>query len=258
MVNKSKKYFLSTLEKGLKVLNLFDQERTMISQSEIASIIGENKTSTYRLVNTLIALGYLKKDAKTKRLKLGTQSFLLAQSFLRGFDLLQVMRPVIDDFFDEHNLTIDSALIDGESLISVYRRISRDTVTLRIPSSEREFSCTALGRAALAFLPNDKMLHIISKKPLKRWTEYSITEKDELLKELRKTKERGYAIAKEEMALGIIAIGAPIFNMESMKVIGSVCFDLVTSGHSLRSVEENYADLIMSLSRSISNMISVS
>jgi DNA-binding IclR family transcriptional regulator len=102
------------------------------------------------------------------------------------------------------------------------------------------------------------MLHIISKKPLKRWTEYSITEKDELLKELRKTKERGYAIAKEEMALGIIAIGAPIFNMESMKVIGSVCFDLVTSGHSLRSVEENYADLIMSLSRSISNMISVS
>ena len=96
MPNQSKKYFLSTLEKGLKVLSLFNHERTQISQIEIAKLIDTDKTSTYRLVNTLVILGFLKKDPQSKLLKLGTQSFTLAQNFIQGFDLLQIIRPVID------------------------------------------------------------------------------------------------------------------------------------------------------------------
>ena len=257
MPNQSTKYFLSTLEKGLKVLSLFNHERTQISQIEIAKLIDTDKTSTYRLVNTLVMLGYLKKDPQSKLLKLGTQSFTLAQNFIQGFDLLQIIRPVIDDFYEEYNLTIDSALIDGDSLVSIYRRQARNTITLRLPSSNREFCCTALGRAALAFLPEKEILKIINKKPLKKWTQYSITKKKLLLKEINETKERGYAMAKEEMVPGILAIGAPIFNMEMNHVIGSVCFDFVTSEHSLKSMEENYSELILMLSRNISAMIPV-
>ncbi|MGD2272816.1 MAG: IclR family transcriptional regulator, partial [Desulfobacterales bacterium] len=180
MVNQPNKYFLSTLEKGLRVLNLFDQDRTILSLNEISKLVGTDKTSAYRLVNTLVQLGYLKKDPRSKLLRLGTQSFCLAQNFLQGFDLIQVIRPAIDDIFDEHNLTIDSALLDGDRLFVIYRRQARNTIAFRFPSPDRELFSTALGKAVLAFLPQTELLQIIDNKPLRRWTKNSITKKEEL------------------------------------------------------------------------------
>jgi IclR family pca regulon transcriptional regulator len=255
MVSQPNKYFLSTLEKGLRVLNLFNEDRSVLSLKEISKLVGTDKTSAYRLVNTLVQLGYLKKDPRSKLLRLGTQSFYMAQSFLLSFDLIQVIRPVIDDIFDDHNLTIDSALLDGDRLFAIYRRQARNTIEFRFPSPERELFNTALGKAVLAFLPQAELLQILGNKPLRRWTKNSITKKKELLTELEKTKERGYSLNNEEIIPGLIAIGAPLFNMKMSRVIGSISFDFVTSGHSVRSIERGYAQVILKWSKKISEMI---
>ena len=61
-------YFSTSLQKGLKILWLFNKETPSLTQSEISRTTGINMTSTYRFVNTLVRLGYLEKDAKTKEL----------------------------------------------------------------------------------------------------------------------------------------------------------------------------------------------
>ena len=61
-MSKGKYYFSKSLEKGLNVLALFNKERPVLTQSEIAKTLGLNMTSTYRYINTLVELGLLEKD----------------------------------------------------------------------------------------------------------------------------------------------------------------------------------------------------
>ena len=92
------KYFAKTLEKGLQILSLFNESRPSLTQTELSRITGINMTSTYRLINTLVILGYLRRDDDSKRIKVGTKAILLGNNFLKAADFLQIVKPMVDDF----------------------------------------------------------------------------------------------------------------------------------------------------------------
>jgi predicted transcriptional regulator len=62
----SRQYFSNAIANGLKILRLFDTDRTKLSLNEISQELGLNKASVFRFVNTLIELGYLIKEPRTK------------------------------------------------------------------------------------------------------------------------------------------------------------------------------------------------
>ena len=68
-MSKGKYYFSKSLEKGLKILSLFSRDTPVLTQSGIARALGLNMTSTYRYINTLVEMGYLEKDARTKEIR---------------------------------------------------------------------------------------------------------------------------------------------------------------------------------------------
>ena len=81
MTTKTKPYYSKTLEKGLIILDLFDRDHQHRGLSEISRLTGINKTSTYRLVNTLVQMGYLRKSIHNKSLRLGPRAFVLGHHF---------------------------------------------------------------------------------------------------------------------------------------------------------------------------------
>ena len=81
MTVKNEQYYSKTLEKGLIILDLFDRDHQYRSLSEISRLTGINKTSTYRFVNTLVQLGYLRKSTTNKSLRLGPRAFVLGHHF---------------------------------------------------------------------------------------------------------------------------------------------------------------------------------
>ena len=133
MVYQNQQYFSKTLEKGLIILNLFDRDHQHRSLSEISRLTGINKTSTYRFVNTLVQMGYLRKNAKNKLLRLGPRAFVLGHNFFHGFDIFQSVKPIIDKTFLEQKISIDSALLHGHTLISLYRREMPNLIYFRLP-----------------------------------------------------------------------------------------------------------------------------
>jgi len=161
---KPDQYFLSTLDKGLKILNLFGEEPVALSLTEIQRKMGINKTSAYRFVETLTQLGYLRKDPVTKRLKLGAKAFSLGYRFVQNFDLLKIIKPFIDKAYEDLKITIDSAILEDDHFVILYRREAKHTLTFRLPAVVREFYCNALGKAALAFLPEEKTSKLLAVK----------------------------------------------------------------------------------------------
>ncbi len=250
-------YFSKTIEKGLKILNLFNQNRTSLTLKEISQDVDINKTSAFRFANTLIQLGYLRKDPKTRLLKLGPKALFLSHSLMKSFDLLQIIKPFIDDAYKRYNNTIDSALLDGNTILILYRREAKDTLTFRLPPVTTALYCTALGKAALAHIPENEILAIIEQIDFIKKTKNSLVNKEALMTDLKKTRKRGYSLNNEEYVLGLISIGAPLLNMEANRAIGAISFDFSTAQYSLNTIERKYAKTIVKLAKDISAMIPI-
>lgn len=258
MAQKQTHYFSKSLEKGLRILSLFNQDRITCSQSEVSKLTGINMTSTYRFVNTFVELGYLQKHPETKRLKLGAKAISLGHGLLRGFDFLQMVKPIVDETCNEHQITMDVALRDSDALMIIYRREIRNALPYQLPTVIKDLNSTALGKAVLAFLPEQERLSIINSLSFENKTGRTIIEKDELSRELEMIKKRGYSINNEEFVPGLIALGAPLINVGTNKVAGAICFDFLSTRVSLSEIKKEYAELILQVAQKISRFLPAS
>jgi DNA-binding IclR family transcriptional regulator len=252
MTQNKDQYFSKTLAKGLKVLSLFNEQTPVRTQTEISKTLGINITSTYRLINTLVQLGYLQKDTKSKKLRLGLGALGLASTMVRTFDINRLIKSLVDEVHDSHNVTIDVALVVENALTTVYRCEAEATLTYRLPSVCNAWHTTSLGKAYLAFLPQEMLVKKLDTLQLESRTPKSITTKKKLLDELKSVRGRGYSLADEEFLPGLITIGAPLLNQETNVAIGAVSFDFSTIQYSVENMIKEYADLVIKLSQDIS------
>jgi len=249
-------YFSTSLEKGLKILSLFSLENPSLTQSEISRTSGINMTSTYRFVNTLVRLGYLEKDDRTKELRLGIRSLALGANIIRTIDEMRLIKGVVDKVHDTNNITIDVVFAIDGNLMRTYHRQATETLTYQLPAvAKNSMHNTSVGKAYLSTLPEDILRQVIDGMSLVPKTTKTIVDKDRLLDEIERTRQRGYAACNEEYLPGLVTIGAPLINQTTGKGIGGVSFDFSIIQHSAREVEKKYSTMIVELGRSLSEIL---
>ncbi|MBW2145486.1 MAG: IclR family transcriptional regulator [Deltaproteobacteria bacterium] len=246
------KDFASTLAKGLAVLNAFGPEHPRLTLKEIAGITGLSKTTAHRLTHTLVHLGYLHHDTRSKLFQLGSQILTLGARVIQTLDLRQIARPVMERAFSELGVTMDLAILDREWMVIIYRREAMDAVNLRLPIGTRlDFHCTALGKAALSALPPEELESALSHINLEKKTSRTLTNPRALRKDLERTRKRGYSVSNEEYVQGMVAVGASLINIEG-RVLGAVSFSFPVWTISVAEMEKRYAHHVVELARSIS------
>ena len=251
-----KQYFSTSLEKGLKILSLFDTETGSLTQTEISRILSLNMTSTYRFVNTLVELGYLEKDAKTKEVRLGIRSLALSTNIIRSSDELRLIKQLVDQVYNRYNITIDVAFVVDDNFMRAYQREAKETLTYHLPAVARNsLHNTSIGKAYLSTLAEDSLKKIIEKIEFTAKTRNTIVDKDQLLEEIDRTRDRGYATCIEEYLPGLITIGAPLINLDTGKGLGGVSFDFSIIQKDAQAMEQKYSGLIVELARSISEVL---
>lgn len=246
-----------TLEKGLRILDLFSGDESGFTLSEITHRIGVNKTSVYRFVNTLCMMGYLKKDPKSRIYKLGLRTIPLAQSFLQKAEIVQAVKPLVDEVHKQYDLHIDVGIRHGDAIYLAYRRESKDTLAFFHFITGPEMHCLATGKAAMAYMDEEELNDLLDRISLKPKTFHTITDKEALIKDLHQARQRGYVLNREEFLPGLIAIGAPLFNLYENKVIGGISFDSSTTQYTIEQFEKKYASLLVGLAKKLSAVITV-
>lgn len=255
-MSKGKYYFSKSLEKGLKILTLFNSETSVLTQSEIAKTLGLNMTSTYRYINTLVELGYLEKDAKTKEIRPSILCMLLYTNLMRATDHMRMIKEVVDRIHSENNISIDVAYVVDDTVVHVYNREAEETLTYRLPDNSKNcLHNTALGKAYLSSLPDDLIAEKIDTMNLVAKTEKTIVDKEVLASELKKTKARQYAISEEEYLPGLIAIGAPLYDPISEREVGAVSFDFSVLQQGVADIEAEYGDMVIETARCLSALL---
>lgn len=230
-------FYLSTLARGLSILELLAEEG-YLSASEVARILGFNRTSSHRYLATLKEKGYVKKD-EDSRYALSYKIFELGTRVENLSGVIQEALPSMHELAAIYNETVNLACLDGLEVIHLEKVVS--TEILRIDpalGSRAPAHCTALGKSILAFLPMKELRALLNGRVLKAYTANTITEKETLLNELEKVRDEGVAIDNEELAISSVCVGAPILDR-----LGYPRYAISVSGVSMRMTPERVVKL---------------
>jgi IclR family pca regulon transcriptional regulator len=204
-----------SLERGLAILALFKPDRPLMGVSEIGRALDLSRSTAHRYVATLAALGYLQQDRESKRYRLGPRVLDLGFSAINSMDIREISAPHLQALSDETGHTVNLAILDGADIVYIERcRASRPgqrEIDLNLHIGARlPAYCTALGKALLAFLPDDRLDAILADLDLVRRGPNTITDEAAFRAELAHIRETGIAVNDEELAYGLRSIAAPI------------------------------------------------
>jgi DNA-binding IclR family transcriptional regulator len=251
----SSSYFSKPFEKGLRVLGLFSPETNNLSLKEVAAALDIDMSSAFRFCNTLVELGFLKKDPRTKLMSLGSKAYVLGLNMARSFNFRDVIAPILDEVYARYGNTIDVTLLEEDNLVQVYYKPAKDAPLFPLPYINKFFHCSSIGKCILAFLPENEMRALVDRLGLVKRTEYSITDKKAFFAELEKTRKRGYGTNNEECFLGQVVIGAPFFSRETGRPIGGVSFDFQATRSALPKIEKKYLGVLLKLAKDLTAVV---
>lgn len=210
----NKKYFyINSVEKALKVLELL-ADKQELSVTKVAEHLDFNRTGSHRFLATLRELGYVEKDGDS-RYHLTFKILELGMKFADRFEIKSVARPHMQELVSIYNETVNLACWDGRIVVQLDKVESREILRLDLAiGMQAPAHCTGLGKAILAFLPPDERENFLRREKLAAYTPNTITTRKGLLAELEKTRERGFAIDDEELAIGLRCVASPIFDYQ--------------------------------------------
>jgi IclR family transcriptional regulator, pca regulon regulatory protein len=245
--------FIASLSHGLAVLEAVSDSVGDIALAELAKRVGLKKTRTWRLVHTLVDLGYLHQDARTRNFRPAPRVLALGYAYFDSLDLKQLSLPLLRDLSLRHNETVNLAVLDGDELIYVERIRSPQIVTINLHVGSRlPLYSTSLGRALICEMPDEwlrQYIRRIAEDPGAR--KYVEDGGKRIWQALRETRERGYALNDEEVAKGLRAISSPVRDRSS-QIVAAVCISVPSSRCTVAELRKNFAPDLLDTASKIS------
>lgn len=180
------------------------------SLSDLARNLGLSRSTVHGLLATMRQWGFVTQDSNG-HYALGIKLFELGTLAVSRLDLRVIAGPILQRLVDEFNETVHLVVGDGLDVVYIDKRESPQSMRIvsqvgrRLPAY-----CTSVGKAMLAFLPEQELDELLARVELQPWTHNTITDKEQLKAHLREVRRRGYALDNEEIFEGLRCVGAPI------------------------------------------------
>lgn len=211
----------SAPEKMLRILDCFTLKGGQLSVGEITELTGLPRSTTHRWVSILRNTGLLDQDCSRDVYRLGLRLIHLGNTALSSMDVSREARHILESLSRSAGARSHLCVFDGNQMIFVTRtiggRAGRFNSTTVMESSP--CYCTSVGKAVLAFQPQETVDRIIQ-QGLRPYTTNTIVDADRLRKELKLTRKLGYAVNNGEMDLSERCVGAPVRNAAGRVIAG--------------------------------------
>ncbi|HOX32876.1 MAG TPA: IclR family transcriptional regulator [Spirochaetales bacterium] len=230
--------------RAFEILDSFQEGRSR-SISEISQDLGIPKSTVFDLLSTLVDLGVLSRERGSNDYQLGNKLIELGNKARGGSFLNRVAAPYLKALRDEYDETVFLTVRDGDQAFYVdcYESMRR-LRTYSTMGDRAPLYCTSVGKAILAFLPDDEIERYVGAVRLDRFTPNTIMDRELLREDLRRTRERGYSVDDMEHEDGVRCVGAPLRDSEG-RVVGAIS----VSGFAQRITREREAQVAASVMR---------
>jgi IclR family acetate operon transcriptional repressor len=215
------RHSIQSVDRALLLLETIAEAGGEATLTDLANRTGLNISTCHHLLATLIKRGFATKVSGRRLYALGARMIDLGHKCLL-VDLPRRAEPYLENINRLTGETVHLAALQGDSVVTLAVRDSRHPVrvdTGRIGGVVAPHA-TAIGKAMLAWLPEDEMRRILA-NGMKRFTPNTITEFPVLVEALRIVRRSGYAIDREEFLPGVVCVGAAIRD-QAGTVLGAI------------------------------------
>lgn len=202
---------VKSLQKALDILNCFTTQQPELGVTEISRLLGLQKSTVYNILATFEGEGFTEQDPVTKKYRLGLRFLQLSNVVRSGLGLRRVALPVMEKAMERFQETVHLAIEQDGQVVYIESVQPADRSVSRLATGKSApMHCTGVGKAILAFAPDQRVVEIIESHGMKEFTANTKTSLDELQNDLAVTRRRGYAIDNMEHEWGIRCVAVPI------------------------------------------------
>lgn len=202
---------IRSIEKTFRILELFNHNRDELSIAEINVLTDYPKSTIHGIISTLIGLGYLRQNPITKKYRLGYRIFHLLSNYDKTNSILKAAKPFLLELAAKFEETVHLAKLDNGEVYYIDKvQVSNKLTICSEIGRKLPAYCTSIGKALLAFQPEDEIQKFLKTKSLEKYTPNTITVPNKLLQELKEVRKKEVAFDNEEIEEGLFCIGVPV------------------------------------------------
>ncbi|WP_426609515.1 IclR family transcriptional regulator [Bradyrhizobium sp. McL0616] len=219
---KNPKNYVASVGKAFAVLKSFTSEAFELTLSEVAALADLDRGTAFRLIQTLIELGYLQAVPQSRRFRLGVACLDLGYTVLSHGSLRTIVEPLLRELVPAVGDAASLGILDGGDVIYLARvgaGLDRHKMDRR-PGSRIPAYSAALGHAMLAHLARDEQIRRLDARPRVKLSERTLTDLDALLDRLDLVKRKGHAVSDGENAYGLRTLATPILDAQGFVIAG--------------------------------------
>jgi DNA-binding IclR family transcriptional regulator len=246
-----------SLDRGLRILELFSRSRPAWTVAEIARELGVPLASAYRLTTTLQRAGYLEQARPRGPLRLGLRVLYLGSVVQSGIDTRDVARPVMRSLAAEVGDTTMLAVPGREAAVCVEHVDGFYPIrphSLQI-GDHLAFHAGAVGLALLAHMPPGERARLLAAE-LSAMTQTTLVEPIAIEQRCAEIRRLGFAYTEGETIPGTAALAVPIFGVDG-QLVASLCVTGIVErfrGRRRRSVRDAVISAGEQISRSLGHL----
>lgn len=233
-----------SLKRGIDAL-MFLATRRCAGVTEIAEALGVNKSTAFRMMETLMPDNIVEKNLATAQYRLGPALLKLADRYYSSLSAVAIARQHMERLSELIGESVHLCVVSNNRAV-VVDQITCSGILManaKIGSTE-PLHCSSVGKCLVAFATDLRRERMLKEIDYEEYTSHTIKDKDKFMEEIIKIKNCGYAIDNMELSQDVRCIAAPIFDNK-----GECNFSLGVSGPISRMTETKVERLIKEITQ---------
>ncbi|ALX85709.1 IclR family transcriptional regulator [Achromobacter denitrificans] len=244
--------FNQSLAKGFGILEAFANQPGPLSLNELADLSGLDRSSTQRMLHTLVALGYLERGNNQRGYVLGKKILDRTFDFLRSHPLLERATPILEQLQQECGERVDLSLFDDLTIVYALRRqTKRQTFYATLVGRRMPTFSSSGGRAIMSHLTDAEIDDILGRSDLQPLTPKTITDPERIRQRVREARLQGYALCQEESMVGEIVLASAVVD-HGGRPLAAIHISGLLAEWTPESFSQRFSSLAISAARALS------
>jgi len=241
------------LEKGLGVIECFDDNNQKLTAAEVARKLNLSRAAARRCLLTLNYLGYADYDGKFFRLTV--RALRLGYAYLSSTPLPQLLQLHVERLCDEIHESCSAAILDNDEVVYVARATVKRILASGVSVGSRlPAFCTSTGRILLVAKSTEDARAILAAANRPHLTPRTVTDVDQIMVLLDRVRIDGYCLVEEELEMGLLSLSVPVYSSAGV-VVAALNIGVQSQRVSATQLLEEFLPKLTSIQKTVADFI---
>jgi IclR family transcriptional regulator, pca regulon regulatory protein len=244
---------VAALANGLRTIEAFAASRQRMTLADVAKHTHLTRAATRRYLLTLVANGYA--DFDGKRFQLTPRVLRFGHAYISSVSLPQIAQPIVEELGHRTDESIALSVLEGTESLTIATSAPRRIVgAFTRVGTHLPALTTATGRVLLAWWPDDTLSDMMQTVRVEKLTSKTKASPDQIMEEVRRIRDSGYALNDEEIEVGLRVIAVPVRDPGG-SVIASMCVSTYASRYEIDQLTDKFLQPLLDASKRLERLL---